>query len=148
RRAGDRAAARYPRPPRSGAAKREFRSSRSRSRSGLSGECLAHFRQAECRPLHSQGSRFEQIPPQQMRDRKICAGLCKSIRTHYQSTHCQPPEYNGSSENARFESACGGSRSEEHTSELQSRGHLVCRLLLEKKKKNYERPELIDASRR
>src|SRR5439155_11312099 len=27
-----------------------------------------------------------------------------------------------------------GTRSEEHTSELQSRGHLVCRLLLEKKK--------------
>src|SRR5690625_3748830 len=26
-------------------------------------------------------------------------------------------------------------KSEEHTSELQSRGHLVCRLLLEKKKK-------------
>src|SRR5215208_8104353 len=26
-----------------------------------------------------------------------------------------------------------GQRSEEHTSELQSRGHLVCRLLLEKK---------------
>src|SRR5437870_6080428 len=29
------------------------------------------------------------------------------------------------------EEECG--RSEEHTSELQSRGHLVCRLLLEKK---------------
>src|SRR2546422_5525903 len=29
-----------------------------------------------------------------------------------------------------------GPRSEEHTSELQSRLHLVCRLLLEKKKKN------------
>src|SRR5690625_7405151 len=29
----------------------------------------------------------------------------------------------------------GPRRSEEHTSELQSRGHLVCRLLLEKKKK-------------
>src|SRR5690625_5450537 len=29
-------------------------------------------------------------------------------------------------------------RSEEHTSELQSRGHLVCRLLLEKKKKQRE----------
>src|SRR5207253_10300912 len=29
----------------------------------------------------------------------------------------------------------GQARSEEHTSELQSRGHLVCRLLLEKKKK-------------
>src|SRR3712207_8983097 len=31
--------------------------------------------------------------------------------------------------------AVGGSRSEEHTSELQSRQYLVCRLLLEKKKK-------------
>src|SRR6185436_20833576 len=32
----------------------------------------------------------------------------------------------------------GSSRSEEHTSELQSPDHLVCRLLLEKKKnKNY-----------
>src|SRR2546422_3821403 len=30
--------------------------------------------------------------------------------------------------------AAGGGRSEEHTSELQSRLHLVCRLLLEKKK--------------
>src|SRR5439155_23266591 len=34
-----------------------------------------------------------------------------------------------------FENGHGGLlRSEEHTSELQSRGHLVCRLLLEKKK--------------
>src|SRR5437870_7792948 len=32
------------------------------------------------------------------------------------------------------------SRSEEHTSELQSRGHLVCRLLLEKKKKLHKSP--------
>src|SRR2546422_6404457 len=31
--------------------------------------------------------------------------------------------------------AAGHMRSEEHTSELQSRLHLVCRLLLEKKKK-------------
>src|SRR5690625_5850006 len=30
-------------------------------------------------------------------------------------------------------------RSEEHTSELQSRGHLVCRLLLEKKNRQYRR---------
>src|SRR5437870_8372121 len=29
-------------------------------------------------------------------------------------------------------------RSEEHTSELQSRGHLVCRLLLEKKKTKFK----------
>src|SRR5690625_6228356 len=31
-------------------------------------------------------------------------------------------------------------RSEEHTSELQSRGHPVCRLLLEKKKQTQARP--------
>src|SRR5690625_7075311 len=33
-------------------------------------------------------------------------------------------------------------RSEEHTSELQSRGHLVCRLLLEKKKKKKSKRRL------
>src|SRR5690554_7786651 len=33
-----------------------------------------------------------------------------------------------------------GVRSEEHTSELQSRPHLVCRLLLEKKKKKTQTP--------
>src|SRR2546422_6229660 len=33
---------------------------------------------------------------------------------------------------------CVRTRSEEHTSELQSRLHLVCRLLLEKKKKRQE----------
>src|SRR6266853_4996891 len=32
--------------------------------------------------------------------------------------------------------AAAGSRSEEHTSELQSQSNLVCRLLLEKKKKS------------
>src|SRR2546422_7624880 len=37
-------------------------------------------------------------------------------------------------ENARVVAIEHDSRSEEHTSELQSRLHLVCRLLLEKKK--------------
>src|SRR2546422_6227702 len=37
--------------------------------------------------------------------------------------------------------ACS-SRSEEHTSELQSRLHLVCRLLLEKKKNKPQRTQL------
>src|SRR2546430_16738303 len=32
-----------------------------------------------------------------------------------------------------------GGRSEEHTSELQSQSKIVCRLLLEKKKKNHSR---------
>src|SRR2546429_4847739 len=35
---------------------------------------------------------------------------------------------------------CSRCRSEEHTSELQSRLHLVCRLLLEKKKKKSPPP--------
>src|SRR5258708_22071099 len=37
-------------------------------------------------------------------------------------------------------------RSEEHTSELQSPDHLVCRLLLEKKKKDNYRSSLADQS--
>src|SRR3989442_3153921 len=39
-------------------------------------------------------------------------------------------------------------RSEEHTSELQSRPHLVCRLLLEKKKKNKNLCSLTNARHR
>src|SRR3712207_8902066 len=35
-----------------------------------------------------------------------------------------------------WESTLGHARSEEHTSELQSRQYLVCRLLLEKKKRH------------
>src|SRR2546429_5544366 len=48
---------------------------------------------------------------------------------------------NGGGEEASDEEIgrCGsGVRSEEHTSELQSRLHLVCRLLLEKKKKSLD----------
>src|SRR2546422_5964631 len=43
-----------------------------------------------------------------------------------------PPEFASEVSATRFRQ--GGRRSEEHTSELQSRLHLVCRLLLEKKK--------------
>src|SRR5258708_21923927 len=43
---------------------------------------------------------------------------------------------NGTNTSTQISSAvCAGSRSEEHTSELQSPDHLVCRLLLEKKKR-------------
>src|SRR3989442_7122305 len=41
----------------------------------------------------------------------------------------------GSAAGARARSDAHAHRSEEHTSELQSRPHLVCRLLLEKKKR-------------
>src|SRR5205814_5689527 len=56
-----------------------------------------------------------------------------------QTSICWPRCSNGSS-GSRSEALCSSastrtSRSEEHTSELQSLRHLVCRLLLEKKKK-------------
>src|SRR5690348_17593683 len=41
-----------------------------------------------------------------------------------------------------------GDRSEEHTSELQSPVHLVCRLLLEKKNEHHSRPKFESAPRR
>src|SRR5260221_7263483 len=40
----------------------------------------------------------------------------------------------------------GPDRSEEHTSELQSHSDLVCRLLLEKKKKNKTKSQLLSYS--
>src|SRR5687768_18290384 len=43
-------------------------------------------------------------------------------------------------ENSAYEDVASKFRSEEHTSELQSRLHLVCRLLLEKKK--FSAPEV------
>src|SRR2546422_4348218 len=48
-----------------------------------------------------------------------------------------------------FRNACytPPTRSEEHTSELQSRLHLVCRLLLEKKKTNTTTPTSVITSR-
>src|SRR5690625_6489996 len=54
----------------------------------------------------------------------------KHKRAFYKATSQYPVQLG----NIRSEAACH-LRSEEHTSELQSRGHLVCRLLLEKKKK-------------
>src|SRR5256885_13144397 len=45
-----------------------------------------------------------------------------------------------SSKDKSFETSLGEARSEEHTSELQSPCNLVCRLLLEKKKKPFHQP--------
>src|SRR5438445_10144490 len=52
---------------------------------------------------------------------------CGETSQHYRG--CRAKQNGDSRESA------GKSRSEEHTSELQSRQYLVCRLLLEKKKK-------------
>src|SRR2546422_5133647 len=60
-------------------------------------------------------------------------GMCRTLShapslVGWRPTGCQSVKSPASSTVA--------ARSEEHTSELQSRLHLVCRLLLEKKKKN------------
>src|SRR5258708_25812530 len=48
-------------------------------------------------------------------------------------------DHGHSTEERNFFGGGNAGRSEEHTSELQSPDHLVCRLLLEKKKKVFER---------
>src|SRR5438309_5646673 len=58
--------------------------------------------------------------------------LFRSHRTD-QKESGQPAPYRHGLESRRTRSN-GAARSEEHTSELQSQFHLVCRLLLEKKK--------------
>src|SRR5438552_5620091 len=60
------------------------------------------------------------------------------------SIGAREPGRSGSDQGARFgkgvlRESRSWSRSEEHTSELQSPDHLVCRLLLEKKKKKIKR---------
>src|SRR3989442_8559551 len=67
-----------------------------------------------------------------------------SLRDSVAHTPCPRGRGRGTRNGLHARSARSG-RSEEHTSELQSRPHLVCRLLLEKKKKvtNSERiPEI------
>src|SRR2546429_6889847 len=49
----------------------------------------------------------------------------------------------GAAQDARPHDLACAPRSEEHTSELQSRLHLVCRLLLEKKKKKHKTDTII-----
>src|SRR2546427_9297720 len=61
------------------------------------------------------------------RSSRTTAERLVAVRSLARVHHCAPPR------SARQD---GRGRSEEHTSELQSQSNLVCRLLLEKKKKN------------
>src|SRR3712207_7092328 len=59
------------------------------------------------------------------------------------SRSAAPPRRNRSSKSTGPTwTACPTGRSEEHTSELQSRQYLVCRLLLEKKKTQHKKENL------
>src|SRR2546422_8167194 len=65
--------------------------------------------------------------------------LFRSVVPHLVQDQAQPRaavhDHHGEFRAAPLDAVQVGHRSEEHTSELQSRLHLVCRLLLEKKKK-------------
>src|SRR5258708_11654111 len=75
---------------------------------------------------------------------QVLVGRCIPLRTptFVQGTEARRPGIRGLRLRRREPEAVWlrrygtGSRSEEHTSELQSPDHLVCRLLLEKKKNN------------
>src|SRR5436305_14983878 len=60
--------------------------------------------------------------------------LFRSYRDYFSSVQCRRDR--PWPERCRCRPTTLWPRSEEHTSELQSRPHLVCRLLLEKKKQN------------
>src|SRR5690606_40002131 len=65
--------------------------------------------------------------------RPCCEALCRAMTSRFDTQHIAVV-------NARTRSSIHtGCRSEEHTSELQSRENLVCRLLLEKKNKSKDR---------
>src|SRR5438552_10252097 len=59
------------------------------------------------------------------------SSMCGTVRDRM----CRFPRSQTSRPVTARNSPCATTRSEEHTSELQSPDHLVCRLLLEKKKK-------------
>src|SRR3712207_8232781 len=60
-----------------------------------------------------------------------CSGTLLAPRVFLTAAHCGA---DGEAVRVSFDPAYQPGRSEEHTSELQSRQYLVCRLLLEKKK--------------
>src|SRR5438309_8708036 len=74
--------------------------------------------------------------------------ICRHLgRTQKHASRCRALSLRGA-RTAPGDSAPLGQRSEEHTSELQSQFHLVCRLLLEKKKNNHKHdPHTTSASR-
>src|SRR5437660_9693966 len=76
-------------------------------------------------PISRLGPRAPAVPP---------GDSCRA------SSPCPPPLVSPPLPSRNRSPRSPSARSEEHTSELQSRGHLVCRLLLEKKKKTQRQP--------
>src|SRR5204863_8089818 len=70
-----------------------------------------------------------------LRPRRRAPPHARRGRPHVQrDARAHPPDREPVAQEAPVPRGCARARSEEHTSELQSRRDLVCRLLLEKKK--------------
>src|SRR5690606_40564365 len=102
-------------------------------------------------PFSSQSSRdhpaLHSFPTRRSSDLCVCSGHSVQLRTDFRAAKrsCFDPGRTRTKNRLhpglrlspdRAHPAKPQPRSEEHTSELQSRENLVCRLLLEKKKKN------------
>src|SRR2546427_3257136 len=68
--------------------------------------------------------------------RKTCVASCLSMSMKWRNSACAPSSSTSWTWTSR-------TRSEEHTSELQSQSNLVCRLLLEKKKTRQSTPQAV-----
>src|SRR5215510_7348510 len=117
--------------------RRESRSRRAQHDEPGSSRPLPHEGRVIARRLRGQGLLRRAI------ERTIAFGRLQHPGQHRHVAHAAEGgdglrEHEG---HGAVDDALVGERSEEHTSELQSRGHLVCRLLLEKKKKQQTRKE-------
>src|SRR5437868_12589728 len=74
------------------------------------------------------------FPTRRSSDLRRCNGNCSDGPTCGSCASAQPPPSHPGGKNDHLGGLAAAGRSEEHTSELQSRFDLVCRLLLEKKK--------------
>src|SRR5689334_24360829 len=97
-------------------------------------------------PLYAQGQ--QQNVAKLKEDARNAVGIIGADRGKTQN-YCQIVDLLGrqleradQEKNKKKTKALSQRRSEEHTSELQSQFHLVCRLLLEKKKKNQKKQQL------
>src|SRR3712207_7611373 len=86
---------------------------------------------------------FRSRPPAAEKYVSVCSRIPRSSAPWARAAASERSESGSRAFSSTLRRGCT-SRSEEHTSELQSRQYLVCRLLLEKKKQTTLEHDLID----